>query len=110
MGHFVGDEVDRIDLGDNFWVDIKRRMNYGDQQKLVGQFIKLGIAGKEPTAELDITSTGITLLQLNIKAWNLTKDDDKVMPIGVESIIQLDPAIADRIRKEIDKRNPPPKA
>ena len=104
------DEIDRIELGEGDWVDIKRRMSYGDQQKVVGRFIKLGLVGKTPQAELDMQSAEILTLLLNIKAWNLKDKEGKDAPINEESISNLDPATAEIIRQEVNKRNPVPKA
>lgn len=104
------DEIDRVELGEGDWVDIKHRMSYGDQQKVVGRFVKFGLAGKIPQAELDMQSAEILTLLLNTKAWNLKDREGKDMPINEESISNLDPATADIIKQEINNRNPAPKA
>lgn len=111
MGYFVEDtDIDRIKLDKQAWVDIKRKMSYGDQQKLAGAMIKVVGAEFKPTIETDLASAGILALRLNIKDWNLTDSVGKVMPITEATIAKLEPRIAEQIKREIDKRNPFPKA
>lgn len=107
MGHFVTDEVDRIDLGDGFWVDIKKRMSYGDQQRLVAHYIKMSDL---KTPDIDLAGGNIVLLVINIKGWNLVNGDGKEVGITPEAIESLDPDIANKIAGEINDRNQAPKA
>lgn len=108
MRHFVTDEVDRIELGEGSWVDIKRRMSYGDQQKLMGHFVKL--SADMTTPDIDLASGNILMLVINIKAWNLTDDTGKEVKLSQGAIEKLDPAVAEKIAVEINNRNQPPKA
>lgn len=112
MGHFVTDEVDRIKIDKDHWVDIKRKMNYGEQQELVASYMKAGMQEGQKTPNIDVNFEmgGITLLSINIKAWNLTDEKGNIAPITVDKIKALDPNIAGKIAIEINKRNPPPKA
>ena len=107
--HFVTDETDRIDLDDGFWVDIKKRMSYGDQQKLVAHYIKVRTTTAEITSDIDLAGGQIVLLEINIKGWNLVDANNKVAPLNRANIEKLDIAIATRIATEIDKRNQLPK-
>lgn len=108
MGYFVTDEVDRIELEVGSWVDIKRRMSYGDQQKLMGHFIKL--SADMTTPDIDLASGNILMLVINIKAWNLTDDKGKEVKLSQGAIEKLEPAVAERIALAINDRNQPPKA
>ena len=109
MEHFIyEDELDRIDLGDGEWVDIAKRMSYGMQQKLFAHYVKLGKDMK--AIDVDIESGNLTLLLVNIKAWNLKGKDGKVAPITKEVVARLDPVIANKVVEEINNRNPSPKA
>ena len=111
MKFFVEDEVIRIDIDKDYWVDIKKRMSYGDQQRLMGCFVKVQQGEKDlEVRNLDIAGGNIALLEINIKAWNLTGKDGKDMPIDKASIDMLDPVVAEKILKEIGKQNPAPKA
>lgn len=112
MEYFVTDEVDRIKVDKDHWVDIKRRMNYGEQQELVASYVRTGMKGGQttPDVNVDLEAGAITLLLINIKAWNLCDKDENVAPISLDTIKALDPAIATKIANEINARNLPPKA
>lgn len=107
MGHFVTDAVVRIDLGNDYWVDIKNRMSYGDQQKLVAHYIKMTDLQKP---SIDFEGGSIVLLVINVKGWNLVDDKGKKVNISHATIESLDPDIAAKIVEAINERNPAPKA
>ena len=104
MGHFVGKEIDRLDLGEGFWVDIYRRMSYGMQQRLVAHFIKMTDL---KTPDFDLAGGNIVLLELNITGWNLTNGDNQPVPVSKEAIENLEPSVAQKIAEEINRRNEP---
>ena len=118
MGDFIADEVDRIDLGDGKWADIKHRMSYGDEQKITGHFIRIAsmrkaLASGKPgdvDVSIDLESGNILALLINIKAWNLTDDDGNIAPITEENIIRLPREYGNKLKEEINQRNPLPKA
>lgn len=112
MGHFVyDDELDRIELDGEDWIDIKGRMSYGDQQRLVASYMKLQTQLKaEPDIDVNLEAGNTALLLINIKAWSLKGKDGKVAFINEGTVKQLDIDTATKIVEEINKRNPPPKA
>ena len=103
-------------IRDRDWADIKRRMSYGDQQKLVAAYMQLqqqlkpGQVKTIPDVEVDLQTGNIMLLLINIKAWSLKDKDGKVAPVNEEYVRQLDISTANKIVEAINKRNPPPKA
>lgn len=110
MKFFVEDEVVRLDLDTDHWVDIKKRMSYGDQQLLMSYFVQIQQGEKDlEVKNLDIARGNIALLEINIKAWNLPGKDGNAMPVNKASINMLDPMVAEKILAEIGKRNPSPK-
>ena len=111
MNYFVTDEVDRIKVGKDHWVDIKRRMSYGDQQKLVASYMKMEMqaGGKTPDINVDFELGSVTLLLINIKGWNLTNEKGEIAPINADTISVLEGGVATKISNEINKRNPSPK-
>lgn len=106
------DEVDRIAVGENHWVDIKKRMSYGDRQRLTSHFFHLQSlpVGETPKVDVDLESGQIVLMQINIAAWSFTLRDGTAAPITTETIAMLDPDVADIILEVINERNPAPKA
>ena len=108
------DEVDRIEFPDGEWVDILKKMSYGDKQKLVASYMAVqqklkGIADGD--LGLDIETGNIALLKINVKAWSFKgKDGAKVAPINREYIERLDDVVTGKLLEEINRRNPAPKA
>lgn len=112
MGHIIfPDEIDRIDLGDGDWVEIKHKMSYGNRQALVAHYMKLkGAINKQVEYSVDLESGNIMLLVLNIVAWSLLDKKGKPLPVTKETISWLDNDTGNKIADEIGKRNPVPKA
>lgn len=113
MGHFVTDAVDRIEIDKNHWVDIKHRMSYGDKQVLIDSFVRVQAQPTVKTiddVDISLKLGNVTLLLINVKAWNLEDDAGKIPAITEDTIRGLDNDIATKLAKEINKRNPPPKA
>ena len=111
-GYFITDEVDRIKVDKGHWVDIKHKMSYGDQQTLVDSFVRMQAQPTIKTpddVDFSIRLGNVTLLCLNIKAWNLEDASGKIPPINEDTIRQLDDPLARKLVKEINKRNQPPK-
>lgn len=97
MQPFVyAEDVDRIDFEDEQWVDIKRRMSYGDIDKLTINEVKT----------LQKGGTSIPLLLLSIKAWSFTDREGKPAPVTRKNIEMLNLSLVTRLLEEITKRNP----
>jgi len=109
MAHTIANTIDRIDLDKEYWVDIKSKMGYGDQQRLVSSYMNVKAKGQDDV-DIGIETGNITLLLLNVKAWNLVDAAGNILPMDKVTMELLDPAVARKIVKEITKRNPPPKA
>ncbi len=109
MGHFTGSEIDRFDLGDGFWVDIKRRMSYGERQRQIGHLLRLPEqkSGKPDAVDLEFDTGKIFLLTQQIVDWNLVDDQGVKVPVSEDAIKRLDKELGERIAIEIDRRNLP---
>ena len=106
MSHFVTEETDRIELDEESWVEIKRKMSYGDQQRLVASFMHLqDKIKKEPEVEVDLQKGNITLMLINIKKWNLCDADGKPAPINEKNLKSLTIETAEKILNAINERN-----
>jgi len=119
MGHIIyDDELDTITFDDGEWVKIKRKMSYGDHERLQKEMFRLTINAKkiQEGENIDIGSindielrTGqLIMLEINIKEWGITGRNG-VMPLIPESIAMLDQDTAELILSEIGQRNPPGK-
>ena len=103
-------EVDRVELGEGDWADIKPRMTYGDQQKVTGHYIKLQSRLSKGSADADLSveleSGQLALLEANVLAWSLTGKDGQPLPVTKENLRALWPDVAKSLLDEIGKRNP----
>jgi len=96
MGHFIyEDELDRIELEDGEWIDIKRQMSVGDYDRIAKE-----------SEEGEIEGRVIITLLANIKAWSLKGKDSQIAPINREMVAKLDADTAILLFNEIGKRNP----
>jgi hypothetical protein len=107
---FVSNEdVDRIELEDGQWVDIKSRMSYGDHQYIVSRYIdiqgQLGAPGSTMT-KYEIAQGNLALLERSIVAWSFVDDGDKPVPVNKDTISKLRVDIANMIADEVNKHNP----
>jgi len=117
--YFLEAEVDRIDLEDGEWVDIKRRMTVADQDLLGEKVMHVEIdptlsreqrrrkkqAGEFPGSARFKPST-VAVLETSIVAWSFTYPDGTPVPLNTEMIGRMDPILAHQLEEEIDERNP----
>ena len=115
MGYFIyEDELDTVDLGEGNWASILKKMSYSHQQKLTAHYVRLktNLKGATPdiNADVDLETGNIIMLQLNVKAWNLTDREGKPAPVDRKHLEMLDPDIAQKLIDAISERNQRPKA
>ena len=88
--------VERIDLGDGEWVDIKDRLTIGDYDQMQKHLEEHGLA--------------LATIIVGIVAWNLTEEDsDVIADLTPENIACMEPLKAFKVFNEIGKRNRKPK-
>ncbi len=105
MNPWAATEVDKIDLGDGLWVEIKREMDAGDQEDLEDYMLSLQMQdGKR--GEVHLRQGKLKLLELNIVAWNL-KQGGVDIPISAVNLSKLSRPVASLLIQEVQKRNPP---
>lgn len=76
---FVDDSVQKIELNDGLWVEVKSKMSY-DTFKMIFKD-----ANKEDNLEM-----AMPLLLETLKAWNFTNSKEEVVPCTKENIANLD--------------------
>ncbi|GAF67445.1 unnamed protein product [marine sediment metagenome] len=86
--------VDRIELGDGEWVDIKDRLTIGDYDRIQ----RLG----------ETHGPALSTIIVGIMAWNI-EEDGKVADLTPENIARMEPVKALEVFTEIGKRNRKPK-
>jgi hypothetical protein len=98
MAHLIREELHRIDLGDGEWVDVKRRLSYGDLAAMDAA-AGPGVMGQGNIA------TGVALLGGVVRAWSFQEDGEPV-PVTPENLDRLSPQTAGIILTEVNRLNP----
>ncbi|MCC7372533.1 MAG: hypothetical protein IT306_29235 [Chloroflexi bacterium] len=108
---FVGEETAIIDLGDGFWVELNRELDYGQESELEGAAIRdVGVDGNgQMRAEFSLNGQRGLMLALYIADWNLVSPKGKPVPLPdnlaerQKAVLRLRPAWGKRIVAEIEK-------
>jgi hypothetical protein len=75
---FASEETETLDLGDGFWVELKKELDYGEESELEGAAIKAGLNGDgTPKLEFSLKQQRNLLLGLYITDWNLPGPNGK---------------------------------
>lgn len=97
MNPFVEDnEVDRVELDDGEWIDIKRRLSYKDSEMLTTDDVQ----------SMQSNGSSVPLLKLCIVAWSFKDSSGAGIPITEERLQRLDLSIGAKLMPEIRKRIP----
>lgn len=78
MSKFASSKLQKVDLGDNEWVEIPSEISFGQMQAF------LDVKQNE-----DAVGNTIDLLASFIKSWNLTDEEGQLMPVIKENISLL---------------------
>lgn len=107
---FATEETVEMDLGDGFWVELKRGLDYGEESELEGAAIRAGLnPDGTPKLEYSLKQQRNLMLALYIVDWNLTGANDKpvVLPDDLgrrqQAVSRLSPRTARRIVARIDQ-------
>lgn len=108
---FVTPDTVRIDLGDGDWIDIKKRLNIGEEKVLT----TAGFGGvtmrtpgdeeedKEKGTDIDVNWKAMSVARVNayLVAWNLADEEGVTVEISPQAIDSLDPVYFDFIDNKI---------
>ncbi len=104
-------EILQIDP-DGTTVTIKKKMTWGDHQRLASRGTKMtqstGETGAESAElEADVGLLNLLYLQVNLVSWTVKgAEGHAIAPLSLENIGKLPPEVADYLLEEIQKRNP----
>jgi|SRR5215510_6914472 len=85
---FVQPEVDRLQLSDGDYVDIKRELSAGEQNDLLGDLIEDYTAGEK--VKLKPKEVARARLRAYIVGWSFTDPDGRPVPVSPSSIYNID--------------------
>jgi len=97
---FVQPEVDRLQLSDGDYVDIKRELSAGEQNDLMGDLIEEYAAGEK--VKLKPKEVIRARLRAYIVGWSFTDPDGRPVPVSPSSIYNLDQPTQTEIVAAID--------
>ncbi len=112
MGYLRAQEVDQLFLpsspGNEFWVKMKKKVAYGDSRAAQSALMKFsqgqnGNAGSVVT-DMEVGRYIGTLTVQLIVEWNLTDEQDRPLPISVESLDLLPDEDGEFLAQEAQKR------
>ena len=104
-------KIERVDLGDGFWVEVKTHLSYGEskdaKRALIHATMKMVGEDQETTADIDTVEYQQAKVFAAIVAWNLTDDAGIELPLSPESarlasINLLDDADFDKIAAAVE--------
>lgn len=84
---FASEETVTFELGDGYWVELKRELDYGEENELEGAAIRAGVAPgavggvATPTLEYSIRNQRSLMLALYIVEWNITDRAGRVVAL-----------------------------
>jgi hypothetical protein len=105
----------RIDLGDGYWVDVKKCISIVEKQRAEQTLVAnptISPTTGHGSAKLDTTGFADVLMEASIVAWNLDDDDGTVWPLSPaqkkrDSIHRLPAPVYDQIYQVVDELNGP---
>lgn len=93
---FIKPDSVRLSLSDGDWIEVKKLLTYGEQQRLSGSALTTlksnpGSAGGGNEFGLDWELYNLRRLQIWIIDWSFRDENDRPVKITPESISSLDP-------------------
>ena len=109
MGFLSGNNVQRVDLGNGYWADLREITadEYTDVEKHLSRTV---VMGDKVEIRPDLTGFRKAMVLASIHDWNLTDENDKPLPLRphserVQSIGRLPVWAFERIREVADGMN-----
>lgn len=100
---FVEPETVRYDLGDGDWIEFKKDITYGEQQKLKKAALSLSREDTEGVLDINWDMVDIVDLVMWTVDWSLCDGDGNPMPITTETVSALSRDGAQRLQDELRK-------
>ena len=95
---FVSNEIVRLELSDDDWIEVKKRLSYAEQQRLAtGAFSRMGMADKEIELKMDSEAFNCQRFLIWIVDWSFVNAKGKQVSVTLDAIKQLDPDTAAEI-------------
>jgi len=94
---FVLPETERLELSEGDWIEVKKRLTYGEQQRLAGGALRPKLTDGEIDISLDLETHSILRLSIWIIDWSFCDAKDKQVEVSRDAIASLDPDTVEEI-------------
>ena len=94
---FVLPETVTLDLSDDDWIEVKKRLTYGEQQRLAGGALRPKLTDGEIDISLDLETHSILRLSTWIVDWSFCDANGKQVQGDRDAIASMDPDTANEI-------------
>lgn len=85
---FVVPDVVRLPLSDGDWIDVKRRLNIGEQRAMFAQIYKSKAA--DQPVQMDVSAVGVARVAAYTIGWSFTDAEGKPVAYSAQTIDALD--------------------
>lgn len=99
---FVRPDVDRIDLSDGDWIEVKRRLNVGERRGIISSAAKGGVSSDGQRVHIDANEMAFARVATWLLDWSFVGLDDKPMKLSLSAIRNLDPDTFGEIETALD--------
>jgi hypothetical protein len=102
----VAPEMARLEISDGDWIDVKKRLNYGEKQKMLAAFVKEMRGDGRVTPDMEMVNVAQILAYL--VDWSLVDTNGKQIAIDTDAkkhagVKAQDPATIEEISKAIEQ-------
>lgn len=94
---FVLPETVRLELSDGDWIEVKKRLTYGEQQRLAGGALRPKLTDGEIDISLDLETHSVLRLSTWLVDWSFCDFRGKQVPVSGDAITSLDPDTVEEI-------------
>lgn len=93
-----------VELSDGDWINLKQKLNYGEASELYDATYRsgLGVSGRTTQREVRMSEFNIQRIFIYTLAWSFIDDENKPLPLTVESIRSLDTETTEEIHAAIN--------
>ena len=108
---FIGPDTKQVNLTgewENEWVEVKKKLTFGEEQRLASASLTSVHLAQGRTSEddteigLDMERHAIMRIYLWVTEWSLQDHTGRVLPVTLQNIKNLDPDVAQNINDVLD--------
>lgn len=92
-----------VELSDGDWINLKQKLNYGEASELYDATYRSGVgANRDTQREVRMSEFNIQRIFIYTLDWSFIDDENKRLPLSVESIRLLDMETSEEIHNAIN--------